>query len=228
MAGGVANASVTVEERKFRVLLADDQVMVAAGIGKLLESDCEVVGVVGDGRALLENAEKLHPDIVVMEVLLPLLNGLDVARHLTKVLPDCQIIFLTNQAGSKSIVEAFKAGASAYLLKHSSPSELHQAIQAVMEGQQYLSPLVTRQALASGASSSRKEASGAPVSSLTQRQREVLQLIAEGRGTKEVATLLNIAVKTVEYHKFRIMEHLDLHSTVALTKHAIAEGLISL
>jgi DNA-binding NarL/FixJ family response regulator len=225
---GVANAKVILEKKKVRVLVADDQAMVAAGICKLLDSYCEVVGVVGDGRALLENAEHLHPEIVVMEVALLLLNGLDAARHLTKMVPECKIVFLTSQTGSRHIAEAFNAGASAYLLKHSPPSELRQAIHAVMEGQQYLSPLITRQALTSGVSCSRKEVGRASASSLTQRQREVLQLIAEGRGTKEVATLLNIAVKTVEYHKFRIMDQLDLHSTVALTKHALAEGLISL
>jgi DNA-binding NarL/FixJ family response regulator len=201
--------------------------LVAAGTRALLERDCDVLGVVADGRMLLSSAEMLRPDIIVMEVLLPLLNGLDALRYLAKRVPESKIVFLTSQAGSWHVAEAFKAGASAYVLKRSEPSELSQAIRAVSMGQWYLTSLIAQNVV-------RNEANGAhdkkrPVlSSLTPRQREVLQLIAEGLGTKEVATLLNIAVKTVEFHKFRIMDQLNLHSTVALAKHAIIEGLVRL
>lgn len=213
---------------KPRVLIADDEGIVAAGIRKLIEPECEVVGVVEEGRALLSEAERLRPDIIVMEVLLPLLNGLDAARRLTKSIPGSQIIFVTGQTSSTYVAAAFKAGASAYILKRSAPSELSQAIHAVMKGRYYLTPLISKEVLTAGTNSSDTHASRATVSALTPRQREVLQLIAEGRGTKEVATMLNIAVKTVEFHKFRIMDQLNLHSTVALTKHAIAEGLVRL
>ncbi|MEP7153908.1 MAG: response regulator transcription factor [Nitrospira sp.] len=214
------------QEKKPRVVIADDQGIVAAGIGKLLEPACEVVGIVENGRTLLVEAEKLRPDLIIMEITLPLLNGVDAARHLTKAIPESKIIFLTGQASSANVAEAFKAGASAYVLKRSPPSELSQAIQAVLKGQCYLTCLVTRDVVANGANGSKQEAGGATVASLTPRQREVLQLIAEGRGTKEVANLLNIAVKTVEFHKFKVMDQLNLHSTAALTKHAIAEGLV--
>lgn len=216
------------QEYKPRVLIADDQALVAAGVRKLIEPECDVVGIVADGRALLVEAKTLRPHIIVMEVLLPLLNGLDAARHLAKAMPESKIVFLTIHASSRHVAEAFKAGASAYVLKRSQPSELSQAIHAVLMGQWYLTPLIAKEVLGNGANGSHNQASRLTLSSLTPRQREVLQLIAEGRGTKEVAILLNIAVKTVEFHKFRIMDQLNLHSTVALTKHAIAEGLVRL
>lgn len=215
------------QQRRPRVLIADDMTLVAAGTRALLERDCDVLGVVADGRMLISSAEMLRPDIIVMEVLLPLLNGLDALRYLAKKVPESKIVFLTSQAGSWHVAEAFKAGATAYVLKRSEPSELTQAIHAVSMGQWYLTSLIAQNVVTN-------ETNGAhdkkrPVlSSLTPRQREVLQLIAEGLGTKEVATLLNIAVKTVEFHKFRIMDQLNLHSTVALAKHAIVEGLVRL
>ncbi|MEK6803824.1 MAG: response regulator transcription factor [Nitrospirota bacterium] len=214
------------QENKPRALIADDQAVVAAGIRKLIEPECEVVGIVDDGRTLLVEAEKLRPDLIIMEITLLLLNGVDAAPHLTKAIPGSKIIFLTGQTSSAYVAAAFKAGASAYVLKRSPPSELSQAIQAVRKGQCYLTPLITKDVLANGENGSKLEAGRATVASLTPRQREVLQLIAEGRGTKEVATLLSIAVKTVEFHKFRIMDQLNLHSTVALAKRAIAEGLV--
>lgn len=211
-----------------RVLIAEDQGVVVVGIRALIESRCEIIGVAVDGRALLIEAMNLRPDIIITEVLLPFLNGVDAARRLIKVIPQTKIIFLTIQASSRHVADAFKAGASGYVLKRSPPVELTRAIDAAVKGQCYLSPLIANATPMNGANDSRQEANGGTLSSLTPRQREVLQLIAEGLGTKEVATMLKIAVKTVEFHKFRIMEQLNLHSTVALTKHAIAEGLISL
>ena len=128
---------------KARVLIADDEAVVSAAISKLIELECEVVGIVEDGRMLLIEAEKLRPNLIIMEITLPSLNGLDAARHHTKVIPGCKIIFLTAQNGATHIAEAFKAGASAYVLKRSSPSELSQAIQTVLKGQCYLTSLVT-------------------------------------------------------------------------------------
>ncbi len=211
-----------------RVLLADEQVMVTAGIRALIEPSCHVIGIVEDGRSLLAEAERLQPDVIVMEVLLPLLNGLDAARQLTTLAPKSGLMFLTAQESSRMVADAFKVGASAYLLKRSPASELSQAISAVQRGDYFLTALLTKTVMATNRSSPTDAIVGASVSSLTPRQREVLQLIAEGRGTKEVATMLNIAVKTVEFHKFRIMDHLNLHSTVALARHAIAEGLARL
>ena len=216
------------QQRKPRVIIVDDQAVVAAGIRKLIEPDCEVVACVEDGRALLVEAERLRPDIILMEVLLPSLNGLDAARYLARKVPESKIVFLSIQGSSWHVAEAFKAGASAYLLKRSQPSELTQAVHAVLMGQWYLTPLIAKDVVKNHANGSQGNKSSPALSSLTPRQREVLQLIAEGRGTKEVASMLNIAVKTVEFHKFRIMDQLDLHSTVALTKHAIVEGLVRL
>lgn len=212
--------------RKPRVLIADEQGIVAGGIRSLIESEGDVVGVVEDGRTLVESALRLRPDVIVLEVLLPQLNGIDAARRLNKLLPESKLLFLTAQANPSIASEAFGAGAAAYVLKRSPPSVLSQAIQAVVNGQHFVCPLMTKGLLAVGRGVSDLDGKR-PLSSLTPRQREVLQLIAEGRGTKEVATMLNIAVKTVEFHKFRIMDHLNLHSTVALTRRAIAEGLVS-
>jgi DNA-binding NarL/FixJ family response regulator len=208
--------------------MADDHSIVLAGLRKLVETDCDVIGTVEDGRALVEEAEKLRPDIILLDISMPLLNGLDAARQLRKLVPESRLIFLTMHATPTYAMEAFKAGASGYLLKRSAASELKHAIRAVMQGQQYLTPLITKDVLttilepADGAGRKR------PFAALTSRQREVLQLIAEGKGTKQIASLLHVSVKTVEFHKFRIMDELDLHSIAELTKYAIAEGLVSL
>jgi DNA-binding NarL/FixJ family response regulator len=208
--------------------MADDHSIVLAGLRKLVEPEGEIVGVAEDGRALVERAEKLQPDIILLDISMPLLNGLDAARQLRKVAPESKLIFLTMHATPVYAMEAFKAGASGYLIKRSAASELKQAIRAVVQGQQYLTPLITKDVLTATLNPpngiARKRAFGA----LTARQREVLQLIAEGKGTKQIALLLNISVKTVEFHKFRIMGELDLHSTAELTKFAIAEGLVGL
>lgn len=216
------------QQRRPRVLIADEMALIAAGTRALLEPDCDVVGTVADGRALLSEAETLRPDIIVMEILLPLLNGLDALRPLVRKVPESKIVLLTAQESSWHVAEAFKAGASGYVLKRSQPSELTQAIHVVLMGQWYLTPLIAKNVVKQDVDGRQPKRKVPTVSTLTPRQREVLQLIAEGRGTKEVATLLNIAVKTVEFHKFRIMDQLNLHSTVALAKHAIIEGLVRL
>ena len=157
-----------------------------------------------------------------------MLNGLDALRPLVRKVPESKIVLLTAQESSWHVAEAFKAGASGYVLKRSQPSELTQAIHVVLMGQWYLTPLIAKNVVKQDVGGEQPKRKVPTVSTLTPRQREVLQLIAEGRGTKEVATLLNIAVKTVEFHKFRIMDQLNLHSTVALAKHAIIEGLVRL
>lgn len=213
---------------KPRILMADDHSIVLAGLRKLVESEGEVVGTVEDGRSLVAEAEKLRPDIILLDISMPLLNGLDAARQLTKLVPESKLIFLTMHATPTYATEAFKAGASGYLIKRSAATELKQAIQAVMRGQHYMTPLITRDVLAAVLHPQEKPPCTRQLATLTPRQREVLQLIAEGKGTKEVASLLNISVKTVEFHKLRIMEELDLHSTAELIKFAIAEGLVEL
>jgi DNA-binding NarL/FixJ family response regulator len=208
--------------------MADDHSIVLAGLRKLVEMEGEVVSTVEDGRALVEEAQKLRPDVILLDISMPLLNGLDAARQLTKLVPESKLIFLTMHATPTYATEAFKAGASAYLIKRSAASELKQAIQAVMRGQHYLTPLITKDVLTAALSPPEGQVRKRPPATLTPRQREVLQLLAEGKGTKDIAAILNIAVKTVEFHKFRIMEELDLHSTAELTKYALTEGLITL
>lgn len=211
-----------------RILLADDHSLVLAGLRKLVEAEGEVVATVEDGRALVEEAQKLRPDVILLDISMPLLNGLDAARQLTKLVPESKLVFLTMHATPTYATEAFKAGASAYLIKRSAASELKQAIQAVMRGQHYLTPQITKDVLAATLHQPEGLMRQQPMSTLTPRQREVLQLVAEGKNAKTIASILHISVKTVEFHKARIMDLLDLHSTADLTRYAVAEGLVSL
>lgn len=209
---------------KPRVLIADDHSIFLAGLRRLVEDVCEVVGMVENGRALVESADKLKPDLILLDISMPLLNGLDAAREIKKSLPDCKLLFLTMHASPTYATEALKAGGNGYLLKQSAASELSTAIEAVLGGQIYLTPAITRSVLDSVLKPDSQVLKRA-VGDLTPRQREVLQLIGEGKGTKEIATLLGVSVKTIEFHKARLMEQLCVHSTADLIKFAIAEGL---
>ena len=210
---------------KPRVLLVDDHTLVLDGFRKLLEDRCEIVGVAEDGRTLLRMAQELQPDIVTLDISMPQLNGVDAARKLKKILPQTKVIFVTMHADPAYVNEAFKAGASGYLLKRSAGSELLQAIQSVMDGQCYVTPLVAKGLVQSvvtgGRPAIQKE------KSLTSRQREVLQLVAEGMTVKEIASALSLSPKTVEFHKSQIMTELDLHTTAELTKYALVHGLLA-
>ena len=212
--------------KKPRVLMADDHSLILAGLRKLVEGECEVVGTVEDGRALVEAAQRLRPDLILLDISMPLLNGLEAARQLRTLVPDSKLIFLTMHASPTYATEAFQAGASGYLLKHSAAEELSQAIKSVLQGRHYLTPLLTKEVMDSVLTPSTGER-GTPTA-LTARQREVLQLVAEGHGTKEIATMLSVSVKTVEFHKARLMQQLDLHSIADLTKYAITQGITSL
>ena len=214
--------------KKPRVLMADDHSMILAGLRKLVEGECEVVGTVEDGRALVEAAQKLRPDLILLDISMPLLNGLEATRQLTKLVPESKVIILTMHASPTYATEAFQAGASGYLLKRSAASELSQAIQSVLQGRQYLTPLITKDVLDSVFKPSTGERGTPASTALTPRQREVLQLVAEGRGTKEIATILSVSVKTVEFHRSRIMQQLSIHTTADLTKYAITHGITSL
>jgi DNA-binding NarL/FixJ family response regulator len=208
-----------------RVLLADDHILFLQGISKLLEAEIEVVGTVQDGRALLAAVEQHKPDVVLLDIAMPLLNGLDAARQLKKAYPSVRIVFLTMHMNAAYVTEAFRAGAVGYLLKGCEASEVLTAIREVLKGRSYVTPLVTKETLDSLLHSAGKNAGSLPSTRLTARQREVLQLLAEGRTTKEVAQLLDISVRTVEFHKSRLMEELGLHSRAALVKYAIASGI---
>ena len=208
-----------------RIVLADDHTLVLEGLHKLLEDECDIVDMVEDGRTLLKVAQQHNPDVVVLDISMPQLNGLDAARQLHKLLPTCKIIFLTMHADPTYAKEAFQSGASGYLLKRSAASELVLAIHAVLKDQCYVTPEITKDVLLPLFTES--EQSLNVESPLTKRQREVLQLVAEGKSVKDIASSLNISSKTVEYHKTKLMRELDLYSTVELTKYAVAKGLVS-
>jgi DNA-binding NarL/FixJ family response regulator len=208
-----------------RILLADDHLLVMEGLRKLLEAEHDLVGTVEDGIALVDMAKELEPDVILLDISIPMLNGIEAARKIKKLLPECKLIFVTMHGDSTYVIEAFRAGASGYLLKRSAASELNQAIRAVLNGQQYLSPLVTKDVLNPLLEPSQDIP--ARLGTLTARQREVLQLVAEGRSAKEIANILKISVKTVEFHKSQIMEHVGLRTTAELTKYAISHGIVS-
>jgi DNA-binding NarL/FixJ family response regulator len=206
-----------------RILLGDDHTLVLDGFRKLLEDRCEIVGVAEDGRTLLRMAQELQPDIITLDISMPELNGVDAASKLKKLLPRTKLIFVTMHADPAYVSEAFKAGASGYLLKRSAGSELIQAIQSVMAGQWYVTPLVAKglmEPVITGSAVLRDKP-------LTARQREVLQLVAEGKTVKEIASILSLSPKTVEFHKSQIMIQLDLHTTAELTKYALVHGLLA-
>jgi DNA-binding NarL/FixJ family response regulator len=208
-----------------RILLADDHTLVLEGLSKLLERDFELVGTVEDGRTLVTLANELEPDVVVLDISMPQLNGIDAARQIHKLVPNCKLIFLTMHAEPHYAQEAFQAGASGYLLKRSAASELTQAIHAVLKEQFYITPAITKEIFTPFFNQSRHQLSNKDL--LTPRQREVLQLVAEGKCSKDIANILNLSVKTVEFHKSHIMKELDLHTTAELTKYAISHGLVS-
>jgi DNA-binding NarL/FixJ family response regulator len=210
---------------KTRVLLADDHTIVAEGLRSLLESEFEFVGTVGDGRALLDAAQKLKPDVIVADISMPLLNGLDAARQLKRDGATAKIIFLTMHADVQLAAEAFRAGAAGYLVKQSAGEELITAIHEVVKGRAYISPLITR-----GVLNFLMDATQGPERQplkLTLRQREVLQLVAEGRTMKEIASILNISVRTVESHKYEMMEALGVQTNAELVQYAIKIGVVS-
>jgi DNA-binding NarL/FixJ family response regulator len=210
---------------KTRVLLADDHTIVAEGLRSLLEGEFEFVGTVGDGRSLLDAAQKLKPDVIVADISMPLLNGLDAARQLKREGAAAKIIFLTMHTEAQLAAEAFRAGASGYLLKSSAGEELITAIHEVIKGRAYVTPLITKDMLSllidTGSQPDQLSVK------LTPRQREVLQLVAEGRTMKEVASILNISARTVESHKYEMMEALGVQTNAELVQYAIKIGLVS-
>ena len=208
-----------------RVLLADDHALVLGAFEKLLAEECEVVGQVSDGRALVAAAEQLKPDVVILDISMPLLNGLDAGRQIKQKLRNTKLIFLTMNEDADLAAEAFRAGASGYLLKRSAASELMTAVREVMQGRSYVTPLVTEGLVGSLINTDeRKSRSGG--GELTMRQREVLQLLAEGRSMKEVAAMLNLTPRTVAFHKYRMMEQLKIKSTAELIQYAVKHHIV--
>ena len=206
--------------KRARILLADDHDLVAAGLCKLLEPDFDLVGTATDGRALVSAVQEHQPDLVLLDISMPLLNGLDAARRIRSSVPACKVIFVTVHSDPAYVAEAFRAGASGYVLKRSAASELARAIHEVLEDRIYITPLLPKGAVESAFRSSQTRG---PL--LSARQREVLQLVAEGHSAKQIASILHISSKTVEFHKALIMKRLDLHSTAELTRYAIEQGI---
>ena len=208
--------------RKARVLLADDHTLVVEAFTKLLEPEFEVVGTVADGRALLALAPRLNPDVVVIDLGMPLLNGMDAGHELKHLLPQAKLIVLTMSEDYDLAAEALRHWASAYLLKKSAGSELLKAIREVLKGKTYVTPKVAQRLLEEFVRNPRPERRA-----LTPRQREVLQLLAEGRTMKEVAAILNVATRTVAFHKYRIMEEYGLKTNSDLVRFAIREHIVN-
>jgi DNA-binding NarL/FixJ family response regulator len=212
--------------RRARVLLADDHVLVAEALKSLLASDFDLVGVVADGEAMVAVANRLRPDVVVADVTMPRLNGIDALVRLRRDGNDVPVVFLTMHRDVTFARRALEAGAAGFVLKHSAPAELVLALRAALEGKTYLTPQLAGEVLASMRQTPQENAD--PVASLTPRQREVLQLLAEGLVAKEIATRLGISARTVEFHKYQMMETLGVHSNAELVHFAIKHGLVEL
>lgn len=205
-----------------RVLLADDHALLLGAFEKLLAGECEVVGQVSDGRALIAAAETLKPDVIVLDISMPLLNGLEAGRQIKQELRNVKLVFLTMQEDPDVAAEAFRSGASGYLLKRSAASELATAIREVTQGRSYITPLIAEGLVGSLLHVDEHK----PDLELTSRQREVLQLLAEGHSMKEVANLLNLTPRTVAFHKYRMMEHLKVKSTAELIQYAVRHHIV--
>lgn len=210
---------------KPRLLMADDHTLVLEGIWRLLEHEFELVGLVQDGRTLLRAAEQLRPDVILLDISIPLLNGFEVCRQLVRTLPGVPVLFLTMHADLVYVEEAMNAGGAGYLLKQSAAGELIDAIHAVLRGDKYVTPLIDWKGQATSLG---REVDSATELRLSQRQREVLQLIAEGKSNKEIAALLQVSEKTIDFHKASIKRELRLNSTAALTQYAIRHRMIGL
>jgi len=212
-----------------RVLLADDHRLLVDGLRSLLEDreDIEVVGVASDGLEALEMTARHRPDIVLLDISMPRLNGIDAARQILRDVPGTKVVMLSMHADRRFIQESLRVGARGYILKESASGEVVEALRTVSMGEVFFSRSVRDQVIHEYVEIVRggEEKSSSP---LSPREREVLQLLAEGKATKEIAGMLNVSVKTVESHRKQIMDKLDLHSIAALTKYAIREGLTQL
>ena len=208
-----------------RVLIADDHTLVAEACRKLLEADYDVVQTVSDGRALVRAVAEFRPHLVIVDVAMPLLNGLDAAQQAKELVPSVKLIFLTMNHDADLAAEAFRRGASGYLLKTCAASELAIAVREVLRGKSYLSPLIAKDTVDFLIRQDKKFVDESD--KLTERQREVLQLLAEGKCMKEVAAVLNLTTRTVAFHKYRIMEVLNVRTNAELVQYAIRNHLIA-
>lgn len=209
-----------------RILLADDHAIILEGLRRILEPHFEVVGEVSDGRALVDAAAKLQPSIIVADISMPLLNGIDAARQIRKFDQKVKIVFLTMHPDVTYASEALAAGGSGYVLKSSAGTEIVDAIREALAGKIFITPSIDKVLVM--AHMDRAGHARDPDSDLTKRQREVLQLLGEGKSLKETAGILNISIRTVEFHKYQVMKHLGIRSNAELTKYAIKLGIVPL
>jgi DNA-binding NarL/FixJ family response regulator len=211
---------------KIRVLLADDHQIFLEGLKGLLEPEFDLVGTVEDGRTLVKEAERLRPDVIVTDISMPLLNGIEAVRQIKKSNHQIKVIFLTMHPDVSFASLAFEVGASGYVIKNSASHELITAINDAMMGKTYVTPEIAGELI----QTYMKVESGQKVfdQKLTERQREILQLIAEGHLTKEIADILCISVRTVEKHKYNMMQELKIKTTADLVKYAIKQGIVSI
>ena len=205
-------------DRTIRIIIAEDHTLIAEGLRKLLEAEFGSVTVVRNGRELLDTVAAAKPHVALIDIAMPLLNGIEATRRLSKISPATKVVIVTAHDEPRHVVEAFRAGASGFVLKRCALSELVIAIRRVLEGQTYITPLVADQAVETAREP-------APGPALTSRQREVLQLVAEGRTAKEIANVLKISVKTAVFHKTALMEKLGLHTIAELTRYALEHGI---
>jgi DNA-binding NarL/FixJ family response regulator len=213
------------ERNRPKIVIADDHMLVAEACKKLLEAEYDVVATVGDGRALVRIASTLRPQLIVVDVAMPLLNGLDAGQQLKQLQPSVKLVYLTMNQDADLAAEAFRRGASAYLLKTCAASELTVAVREVLKGRSYLSPSIARDTVDFLLRQGKVLVEEGE--RLTERQREVLQLLAEGKSMKEVASVLNLTPRTVAFHKYRIMEVLGVKSNAALVQYAVRNHVIT-
>jgi DNA-binding NarL/FixJ family response regulator len=209
-----------------RVLLADDHRMVAEALKSILSPEFDLLGVVENGLDMLDAAKKLRPDVIVADITMPQLNGLDALAQLRKENPRAKVVFLTMQQEPAYARRALDAGAFGFVLKHSAPAELVAAIRAALDGKTYLTPAIAGEVVEQIRRD--PQAKKDPVGMLTVRQREILQLVAEGRSAKEIASSLKISARTVEFHKYQMMETLGLHNSAELVHFAIKHGIVAI
>lgn len=207
-----------------RVILADDHTLLLDALKKLLETEFEVVATFGDGLELIEGAPALNPDVIVLDISMPKMNGLNAGQRLKKLIPNVKLVYLTMNQDPDMAAEAFRNGANGYVLKNSSGSELAQAIRKVAHGTSYISPTMTQDIAGSAVNHFKNLKSS---HHLTLRQKEVLQLLTEGRSMKEAAFILNLSPRTVAFHKYSMMEHLNIKSSAELVQYALNTQLLA-
>jgi DNA-binding NarL/FixJ family response regulator len=210
-----------------RLLIADDHLLMLEGLSRLLGNEFEIAGTAKDGRDLLAQAERLRPDVIVLDIAMPEMNGIEAARRLNKTLPSAKIVFVTQRIDTAYIQAALAAGAMAYVAKQSASTELLTAIHEALRDRYYVTPLAGEEAAQFTALHPKMNPMEMFGAKLTPRQREVLQLVAEGKSSKEISAVLNISVKTVEFHRNSLMDELGLHTIAELTRYAMLRGIIT-